>query len=666
MSFYYSLRYMLDPRKNTEEKNEKLYKFVKDAQIDNVAFFINGEELNHSHLTSDEVDTWLNAIKPVQKKLAEIGVSTSLNPWTTIMHSDRGYHVNPELGFRTFVDMNGHQAQDMACPADPKWQHYLATTYAHYASIHPKELWLEDDFRHYNHSPLKLMCFCDYHMKLYTERLGKAESREEFVKNMFKPGTPSPERQIYLDQARAEMIATAHQIEQAVHQVSRETNLALMTSFPNWHALEGRDWKTLFKTLAGEGHPIIARPHLPAYNEVSALQYGRDFETYTRITAAYLGDDAILYPELENYMYSPLVKSNEFIKLQIITTALVGAKGIFLNMFDMIGNGVNESWHYAKLLNELKPFLNQLTEHRLQMSKLAGIKILVDQDSSYSLQTKTGQDTDLLPHDQNWASLLSSFGFATTITPVKHNSNFNRQVLAISGQLLRNFTNAQITDMITNNYVLLDGESIQVLLDKHLNNLVHINNAEWHPYRTGYQSFEQADGYTVDGVTNPRITMLQHTGNYLQIQYNHGANVKIISSAYNSLSEKLGNVMALIDDHILIMPMDQDPKYVWESQFTTYKQGIYQQILPVDHIVAMPGVKLNREQNTIWLSSFILDSYDEIKIQLHEPINISQALVTYRTKNGYKSKLYPIKVDNSILTIDKKLHGLETIRIELQ
>lgn len=419
MTFIYTLRYMLDPRANTPAKNEKLIEFVKKGKIDDVAFFINGEELNHSHLTKDETQVWLDAIKPLQKELSKIGVTTSLNPWTTIMHSDRGYQVNPEIGFNTFVDINGNKAKDMACPADPTWRKYLANTYAQYASIHPRRLWLEDDFRHYNHSPLKLMCFCDYHMQLYNEKLGKKETRAEFVKKMLQPGEPTKERQVYLDQARQEMIETEHIIEQAVHKVSPETDLAQMTSYPDWHALEGRDWDNLFKAQAGEGHPKVARPHLPAYNEVAPLQYGRYFEEYTRITAAFLGENAELYPELESYMYSPLVKSNAFTAFQIITSALIGSQGILLNLFDMMGNGINDSWHYAEMLAQIKPFVNQLLANRLPIDHLRGIKVLVDQDSSYFLQTKTGKNVEeLLPHEKNWASLLGAFGFATTILPI--------------------------------------------------------------------------------------------------------------------------------------------------------------------------------------------------------------------------------------------------------
>ena len=670
MTFIYTLRYMLDPRANTPAKNEKLIEFVKKAKIDDIAFFINGEELNHSHLTKDETQVWLDAIKPLQKEFSKIGVTTSLNPWTTIMHSDRGYRVNPEIGFNTFVDVDGNKAKDMACPADPTWRKYLANTYAQYASIHPRRLWLEDDFRHYNHSPLKLMCFCDYHMQLYNEQLGKKETRAEFVKKMLQPGKPTKERQVYLDQARQEMIETEHIIEQAVHKVSPETDLAQMTSYPDWHALEGRDWDNLFKAQAGKGHPKVARPHLPAYNEVAPLQYGRYFEEYTRITAAFLGEDAELYPELESYMYSPLVKSTAFTAFQIITSALIGSQGILLNLFDMMGNGINDSWHYAEMLAQIKPFVNQLLENRLPIDHLRGIKVLVDQDSSYYLQTKTGKNVEeLLPHEKNWVSLLGAFGFATTILPISKKTSLKNEVVAISGQLLRNLTNAQVTELVKNNFVLLDGESVQVLLDRKLGNLLHIEKAEWHPVRSNYQVFEQADGQTVDGVKSPRITMLQQTGNYLKIDYQPQSSVKVWSFAYNAVDEKLGNVMAVIDQHIVVLPMDQDLRYGWESQFTTYKQGLLQQMLdsikPVDYLVDMPNVKLLVEKNgqEVWLANFTLDGYQQLKWHLGEPLKSNEATIIRKVNNTVKKTQVQIRVENGIAFINETLAPLETIQI---
>lgn len=669
--FTYSLRYTIDPRANTPEKDAKFLKFVKEALIDNVAFFINPEELNASHLTAAETELWLDQIKPLQQELAKLNVTTSLNPWTTIMHSDRGQVVNPEIGFRTMVDINGKQATSLGCPADPKWRNYLTERYAQYATIKPQELWLEDDFRHYNHTPLKLACFCDLHMEIYSKKLGYPISRADFVKEVLKPGEPTAARRVYLDVARSEMIAAVKQVEEAVHQVSPTTNLSLMTSFPEWHALEGRDWNGLFDHLSGPGHPRVARPHLPAYNEISPLKYSRVFEEYTRITAAYLGDEALLLPELENYMYSGFVKSVKFTQFQIETAVLVGARGILLNLFDMIGNGINETYRYAKMLRESKAFLTKVTKNRLEMSQTRGIQILVNQDSSYTMQTTAGVDPEeLLPHEKNWAALLSTFGFSTTITPVNAKSHFNGQNLAISGQLLRNFENAAISELITNNVVLLDGEAVQVLIDRGLAaDLLHIAHSKWYPVRSGYQTFEQATGLELEGIKNPRITMLQHTGDYLQLDYQPDADVKIFTSAFNEKDEELGNVMALIDHHIIVMPMNQDPKYGWESQYIGFKQGLYQlmlaQITPIDYLIDMPNVKLlvNHEGDQVFLSNFTLDDYEKITWHLAQPLVKNTATLIRREGDQVIAQEITLTAQDDIVEIAEPIKAMETLQI---
>lgn len=669
MSYKYCLRYVLDPRTNTPRKDEQLFAFVQRGKIDDVCFILNGEELNDSHLTGPQTQFWLDVIKPLQKKLAQMGVTTSLNPWTTIMHSDRGFKVNPAIGFQTFVDLNGRQAQDMACPADPTWRKYLAARYAQYASIHPKRLWLEDDFRHYNHTPLKLMCFCPHHMKIYQEKMGKAESRADFVKNMLKPGKPTLERKVYLDQARREMIEVEHIVEQAVHQVSPETDLAQMTSFPDWHAIEGRDWAGLFDAQRGKGHPRIARPHLPAYNEVSPIEYGRNFEAYSRMTAAYLGPQAILLPEQENAMWTPMVKSRKFIAFQIETTALLGAQGVMLNLFDMMGNGVSPEWRYDKMLAKIKPLMNEMLKHRLQMNKLAGIKILVDQDSAYTIHTRAGKRAEeLLPVEKEWAELLVSCGFATTIMPVNHHTILRGQTLAIAGQLLRNFGNQQIIALLKHNVVLLDGESIQVLLDRGLGNLLHIVKAEWHKDKTAYQSFEQASGTTVDQVKNPRITMLQHTGDYLQLTYERDANVQLWSWAMNSIDKTLGPMMTIVDDHLLLLPMSHDVKHGWESQYSTYKQGLLQQMLSsiehCDYLVDMPNVKLNlsSDRQVMWLANFSLDKYKQVKWHFAKKPAKTMTLIRRKGHHVVKEEI-KVKVKNHLAVLPIKLKPLQTVQL---
>lgn len=621
-TYQYSLRFAIDPFNWDDERESKLIRFCKEARIDNVVFFINPEELNQGHPTVKQVrEHWLPTITRVSGKLTEIGVTTSLNPWTTLMHSDRGQKVNPALGFKTMVDYQGQQSESIACPADSKWIDYIATIYGEYAKLQPKELWLEDDFRHYNHTPIKLACFCKRHMEIYSEMLKRQVTRAEFVQKMLQPGEPTPERIVYLSVARAEMKQVAHAIQKTVAKVSPTTRVGLMSSFPEWHAVEGRDWDGLFDELSGD-HRRVSRPHLPAYNEISPLQYSRVFERYSRVTAELVGKNSDVYPELESYMYSPFVKSKLFTKLQLESTQMLGATGILLNLFDMMGNGIDESYGYAKLLAQSKKLMNLGVQHRLDVSQFDGVKVLISQDAAFNIQTVEGKKPEeLLPKEDSWLALLGTLGIACKPEKWTAKSHFEGETLAVSGQFLNNLADQQIEELIKKNVVLLDGESVQILFERsQLRELIGAKELEIKRARTNYQSYEQIDEMTINGIKNPRVTMLQHTGDYYKIVYDDSKPVEVLSNAYSAKAEKLGPVMAIVNGQTVILPMNTDPKYGWESQYYSIKEQLLKHILnkttSLDYVVEMPGTKLTASSNQIVLSNFTIDDQEQIQIHL--------------------------------------------------
>lgn len=619
-NFEYSLRFAIDRHNWSNQKLRQLLKFCQTGKIDNVCFFINPEELNQGHLTFAHTDEWLAAIYPVSLALAKIGVTTSLNPWTTLMHSDRGTVINPELGFKTMVDYHGTVASSIACPADQKWQDYIVKTYRRYAKLQPVDLWLEDDFRHYNHTPIKSGCFCEHHMNLYNEQLVTPLSRAEFVGQLLSPGPPTPARKAYLNVARAEMIAVAHKIKAAVKEVSPQTRVGLMSSFPDWHATEGRDWQGLFDVLAGDGQRL-SRPHLPAYNEVSPLRYARDFECYTRVTAAYAGDQAVIYPELENYMYSPYAKSKRFTQFQIESALLSGANGILLNLFDMIGNGIDESFGYAEILSESKPLLNKLVARSIQRQSNAGIQVLVNQDAAYQLHTSDGRDfSELRPDESEWLSLLGAFGFSVSPLPLVTTELPSHQVVAISGQLLRGLTDLQIRKLFCQNFMIIDGVTAAILIDRNLGALIGAQSGCWIPARTGKQSYEAFDDYEVAGVQAPRISMLQHIGDYYRMQYIDQTTVKTYSRAYTANNQVVGPVTVVVNNQVLILPIAGDQKYGWEAEYHTIKAQMMQRILAqqmnVSYVVNMPDVKLVLQERQILLSNFSSDNFEKLQLKL--------------------------------------------------
>jgi len=73
-NFKYSLRFTLDPESWDAKKEAKLLDFCKKGRIDDVAFFINPEELNQSHLDEKQNRVWLETIQSVSLNQLQSGL----------------------------------------------------------------------------------------------------------------------------------------------------------------------------------------------------------------------------------------------------------------------------------------------------------------------------------------------------------------------------------------------------------------------------------------------------------------------------------------------------------------------------------------------------------------------------------------------------------------
>ena len=550
-SYVYSLRFAIEPGFHVEEKLDLLLEFCKRARIDDVMFFINGEEINRGHLTREETKPWIDGICSWKMRLGEAGITTSINPWTTILHTDRGRTLREGQDFRLMVDPHGKQATAVACPLCEKWRSYLADIYAYYATAHPWILWVEDDFRLHNHAPLTWGgCFCEVHMEEYSRRAGKRLSREELVRAMVAPGDPHPFRKAWLDTSRTTMIELARLIGEAVHEISSDTLVGLMSSSPAVHSAEGRDWTAVLSGLAGRTDPVD-RIHLPAYDEVPVQSYYWSLNTISRFTQAVIPEQTIVLPELENFPFGRYSLSHAFTRFKLESTSVISAAGVALNIFDMIGNGVRKGDNYDTLLAGSKDFLNSVLNLGLSWRSQIGVKILVDPDSSYTLHTDVGESIDeLYPRETFWSGFLSALGIASTYNATDRQTG---AIVAVSGQYFRNLDGADIAAMFHNNYVLLEAEAAHTLFDMGYGDLAGILEARWHPSAEFYASYEQvSDGNRYAGLPEGRVSAQCASGDYLEIDY--GPEAAPICTMKNYEGESVGAGMTVYDGRVFVFP----------------------------------------------------------------------------------------------------------------
>ena len=628
--FTYSLRIGICPDFYAEEKFYDLLKFCKSAQIDDVQFFLNMEEVNQGHLSLEKSKEWLHMLQKFKPQLEEEGISVSLNPWTTVLHADRGRTLSEGQNFTTMADYNGRKADAVACPLDEKFQDYIKAIYGLYAELHFAVIWIEDDFRLHNHPPLEWGgCFCELHKREFAKRIGKEVDMESFLAGILSQGDPHPYRKVWLDTARDTMCGFAALLGEAIHEISPHTRVGLMSSGPEVHCVEGRDWNGIFTGLSGDTMPLN-RPHLPAYAEASPRQYALDYQKTTKLSAAMTKGQAQLWPELDNFPHTTFSKSHRFTRLEIESALAVGADGITMNLFDMMGNGINEEQKYEELLAKAKPYLNGVTILHLKGSEERGVCVMYSSISSYTIHADgTRSLSAIQPWETFWAEYLSAFGIANRYCD---DSSLTGEMIAVSGQYFRNLEPGEITRMFSDNVLLLEGEAVETLVDMGLGNLLGITSCEWYPANTGRHSYEQV-------VTEQRFQNLPHarisaqtmgeTGDYLKIEYTNESHqtVSVLKAPDGSAA---GAGVVCITDRAVILPyghmrdrhnflLNPVRQEILKSLILSMKE-VLQPVI----IENCPYVTVNHfsreEQQVLLLSNYATDDFENVKLDLPFPV----------------------------------------------
>ena len=577
-SFKYCFRFCCDPGFNDIREISALQRFTEEARIDNVMVFANVEEINTGHMSFEEQEAYLALIKKVQEVMTPKGITVSINHWHTLMHADLGKKLRKGQNFHLMTDPFGNTAELCVCPLCEEWKSYITEIYARYAALHPEVLWVEDDFRLHNHAPLIWGgCFCGEHMKLYSDLAGKELTREEFVAGILETGGVHPYRKIWLDVSRQTMIENARLIGDTVHSISDRTKVGLMSSVPQVHAAEGRDWAGILNALAGDTAPVD-RVHLPGYIEASPSVYMMNFNGISMLNRALVPPETEIYPELENFPYSRFTKSRRFTRFQLLAAMPLNMKGVTIDLYDLNGNGIVWEENYQQTLCDVKDYLNRLTDLGVFKQKAIGIRVMYNQDSSYTLFTREGIAVEeLYPRETFFGSLLPSFGIPFVYCS---DMSLTGEIVAISGQYLRNLNEKQIRHLFENNFVILDGEAAFTLHNLKLGELARIKNIRWMKQNEGEYAFEQViNGKSYCGMENARASALLLCSDAAAIDYSEGA--EHITGLYDSYRRLNAPGCTLARENVLVFPFGGFDSYmeIPRMLLNNIRQAIMQDIV---------------------------------------------------------------------------------------
>lgn len=508
----YTLRLCIPPSCNFEERMTAALDFCEKALIDEVMFFVAPEELHVGHITLDEAKKWTETILRAKEILNARGIKVSLNPWCTLVHYDGGRKLREGQNFRNMVDYDGTQAQVAVCPLDENWRAYYTELLNSYVeSIQPETLWLEDDLRFSSHNPIKVGCFCEKHMRIYNDRAGTAYDRDTFVQKIF---TDKKVRKAYLDVTRETLTGL---LAYLIGSVKKQRRFGLMTGGNAQR--EARHYREIFSVLSANGRKKpYNRLCLFSYQQRGTQEYGWSFNSASMFNRKMTENSAYCVSEMENFPHTAYSKSARYMRYQLLSTAPLGLAGDTLSIFEFTGNGAVDYEKYAKVLKEVKPYLSKATDLELSPSEALGVRVLVSEESSYTVQTKENSFGALSTNDSWLFAYLEQIGVACAYTT---DINIKGQVVAVSGQVLRNYTETEIRELFANNYVIVTADNIEDLKDMGLLSLLDIRDYEIYKELTdGKHSFEQINSDDrILGITDMRAGAQFFCGNYYNFRY---------------------------------------------------------------------------------------------------------------------------------------------------
>ena len=394
---------------STDEDIDEAVEFCRLNRIDEVLWFIESAAAYHPFVDEEGARARADWLCRAREKLRRAGIIQSLNVLFVIGHGEYGYRLDGR--FKTMVGSDGRKSAEVLCPLSPEWRRWAEKFFGILAGTKPARLWVDDDFRYYNHGRINPGCFCERHMREFARRAGRARvSREELVAAILRPGEPHPWRKIWINLLDDSLGRAARIINRAVRAKSPRTETALMVTAPFLLVREGRDLKALLHKLCAPHAPVIRMPTC-AYAEGSARDYYPMDEGLKRFRPL-LAPGTRKCTEIETMPYHAYGKSALSLARQMEWATILGAPNHTLNIFDRMTTPFADQPDFGRMLRGLKPRLSAIAAASARVPRFRGVRLYAPGRSSLRVRTREGKSfRELLPYDSGWADALRAFGF---------------------------------------------------------------------------------------------------------------------------------------------------------------------------------------------------------------------------------------------------------------
>ncbi len=204
-------------------------------------------------------DFWAGSVDKFRKN----GISVSMQISNTLGHGAQitgdctglVYEGSPA---ENIVGFDGVKANNCFCWRGENFRKYVLESTSYYIEgIKPDVVWIDDDFRVINHSPVKYGCFCDNCMRLFNLRHSSNVSREELAEKVLYGDIRW--REYFVEFLREGLYDFTYRISEMIHSISPDTVLAYQSCANGGYAGEGCNY--IYDAMKDTtGHIPYSRP----------------------------------------------------------------------------------------------------------------------------------------------------------------------------------------------------------------------------------------------------------------------------------------------------------------------------------------------------------------------------------------------------------------------
>lgn len=601
------LRYLLG-FENTEKRFENLVEFLTKTGIHRVILFTAPFVETSSILPIDYYKRHSQMLAPYIKKLRELNIEVGINSLYTVGHCY--YADEDEFGFKRAVTVNGEASRGCVCMHADGFDEYLREEYRCYAELKPSYIFLDDDIR--TISLGQIVCLCDEHVKLISDRVGKTLTREEIKNAIFSDELElNPIKKAFFEQTKEDVNHIISVVTDAIRSVSPDTKIGIMTVYYPDMTLD-RNLNEFFGEFYDKGVTAI-RTGMQFYREGEHKNIPLCF-SMPAIQRNFIDDERVeIQPEIENDIYGFFYKSNSVTEMQVIWCLTNGFRNMELNLFDSLDAHPDNFKDITDSFVKNSALYNKIDELIPVGHRSEGVNIFASPDSLLHRRAKNGR----IMFDANWHKYLCLDGIPVGY---KKDSDWNMFI----GDDIAALSDEQI-DLLLKKGAVIDLRAAENLLYRGFGERIGVKSIEdiQDDYCGERFSTHRLNGEYV-GLHNSHYSYNSLIDNTLIKKISYYDNAEALSYIIDHNKNKLCNGVTVFEnsnsERFCIMPTDADNDF---SQFTNVgNKRKYQLInvfewiagknLPIFTYNPLMCVNINRFENYNVISLFNISS-DEIE-----------------------------------------------------